>query len=159
MPPWAALLQNDVITIAPNLKDAVTLKMAISFALSQVGAARWGAARAARHSMRTRHSLATRAGAGQGVGALGRSARAMQLGNAAASRHSCVPLSSNRCVPPRRAAQSVKLSVLEDRVLRMAALTKQLPNALAREGKVKIRWAGGRAGACRGRGLPAGEQD
>ena len=39
-------------------------------------------------------------------------------------------------------SQSVKLSVLEERVLRMAALTKPLPLALAREGKVKVRWVG-----------------
>jgi uncharacterized Rmd1/YagE family protein len=38
-------------------------------------------------------------------------------------------------------SQSVKLSVLEERVLRMAAMTKPLPLALAREGKVKIRRA------------------
>jgi len=40
-------------------------------------------------------------------------------------------------------SQSVKLSVLEERVLRMAALTKPLPLALAREGKVKVRWVVG----------------
>lgn len=34
--------QNDVITIAPNLKDASLLKMSISFALSQVGRRRLG---------------------------------------------------------------------------------------------------------------------
>ncbi|GAB4817742.1 hypothetical protein N2152v2_004788 [Parachlorella kessleri] len=61
-------IQNDVITMSPNIRDASLLKLSISFALSQ----------------------------------------------------------------------SVKLSVLEERVLRMAALTKPLPLALAREGKVKV---------------------
>lgn len=49
------------------------------------------------------------------------------------------------CAP---APQSVKLSVLEERVLRLATLTRPLPTTLAKEGKVKIRWgdAAGRVG-------------
>lgn len=61
-------IQNDVITMSPNLKDAALLKLSISFALSQ----------------------------------------------------------------------SVKLRVVESRVLRMAAMMRPLPQALAKEGKVKI---------------------
>lgn len=58
-----------------------------------------------------------------------------------AGRRCNVAYNYMRCAVPR-GVQSVKLSVLEDRVLRMAALTKQLPTMLAREGKVKIRWGG-----------------
>lgn len=40
---------------------------------------------------------------------------------------------------PPLCSQSTKLSVHEDRVMRMAELTRGLPSTLAHEGKVKIR--------------------